>query len=43
MSRIPTLKERIAERLDAWRECGVTTLLCQTRDVETLRLMAELS
>jgi F420-dependent oxidoreductase-like protein len=34
---------RIAERLDAWRECGVTTLLCQTRDVETLRLMAELA
>jgi F420-dependent oxidoreductase-like protein len=35
-------RERIAERLDAWRACGVTTLLCQTRDVETLRLMAEL-
>jgi F420-dependent oxidoreductase-like protein len=33
---------RIAARLDAWRECGVTTLLCQTRDVETMRLMAEL-
>jgi F420-dependent oxidoreductase-like protein len=36
-------RERIAERLDAWRECGVTTLLCQTRDVETMRLMAELA
>jgi len=36
-------RERIAERLDAWRECGVTTLLCQTRDVETIRLMAELA
>jgi F420-dependent oxidoreductase-like protein len=34
-------RERIAERLQAWRECGVTTLLCQTRDVETMRLMAE--
>ena len=33
---------RIAERLDAWRACGVTTLLCQTHDVETLRLMVEL-
>ncbi len=36
-------RERIAERLDAWRTCGVTTLLCQTRDVGTLRLMAELT
>jgi F420-dependent oxidoreductase-like protein len=35
-------RERIAARLDAWRECGVTTLLCQTRDVGTMRLMAEL-
>jgi alkanesulfonate monooxygenase SsuD/methylene tetrahydromethanopterin reductase-like flavin-dependent oxidoreductase (luciferase family) len=34
--------DRIAARLDAWRECGVTTLLCQTRDVGTMRLMAEL-
>jgi F420-dependent oxidoreductase-like protein len=36
-------RDRIAARLDAWRECGVTTLLCQTRDVETMRLMAELA
>jgi alkanesulfonate monooxygenase SsuD/methylene tetrahydromethanopterin reductase-like flavin-dependent oxidoreductase (luciferase family) len=36
-------RERIADRLDAWRACGVTTLLCQIRDVETLRLMAELA
>jgi F420-dependent oxidoreductase-like protein len=36
-------RERIAARLDAWRECGVTTLLCQTRDVETMRMMAELA
>jgi len=36
-------RERIAARLDAWRECGVTTLLCQTREVETMRMMAELA
>ena len=36
-------RDRIAARLDAWRECGVTTLLCQTRDVEAIRLMAELA
>jgi F420-dependent oxidoreductase-like protein len=36
-------RERIADRLSAWRACGVTTLLCQTRDVETIRLMAELA
>jgi F420-dependent oxidoreductase-like protein len=36
-------RERIAERLEAWRACGVTTLLCQTRDVETLRLLAEIA
>jgi F420-dependent oxidoreductase-like protein len=36
-------RERIAARLDAWRECGVTTLLCQTRDVGTMRMMAELA
>jgi len=36
-------RERIAERLEAWRACGVTTLLCQTRDVATMRLMAELA
>ena len=35
-------RERIAERLDAWRRC-VTTLLVQTHDVETLRVMAELA
>ena len=35
-------RDRIADRLDAWRACGVTTLLCQTRDVETMRVMAEL-
>jgi len=35
-------RERIADRLDAWRESGVTTLLVQTRDRGTLRTMAEL-
>jgi F420-dependent oxidoreductase-like protein len=36
-------RERIADRLEAWRACGVTTLLCQTRDVGTLRTLAELA
>ncbi len=35
-------RERIAERLGAWSESGVTTLLVQTHDRETLRAMAEL-
>jgi F420-dependent oxidoreductase-like protein len=35
-------RERIAERLEAWRESGVTTLLVQTHDRATLRAMAEL-
>jgi F420-dependent oxidoreductase-like protein len=35
-------KERIAERLDAWRESGVTTLLVATRDVAALRTVGEL-
>ncbi|MER3412586.1 MAG: LLM class F420-dependent oxidoreductase, partial [Thermoleophilia bacterium] len=35
-------KERVAERLAAWRECGVTTLLVQATDVEALRTLAEL-
>jgi F420-dependent oxidoreductase-like protein len=35
-------RERIADRLDAWRESDVTSLLIQTRDPATLRLMAEL-
>ena len=34
--------ERIRERLAAWRESGVTTLLVQTHDRATLRAMAEL-
>ena len=35
-------RERIADRLEAWRESGVTTLLVQSQDVATLRTMAEL-
>jgi F420-dependent oxidoreductase-like protein len=35
-------RERIADRLAAWRESGVTTLLVATHDRETLRTMAEL-
>ena len=34
-------RERIAERLDAWRESGATTLLISTRDAATLRAVAE--
>lgn len=35
--------ERIRERLEAWRESPVTTLLLSSRDEETLRLMAEIA
>ena len=35
-------RERIADRLYAWRESGATTLLCSTHDVNALRTMAEL-
>ena len=34
-------KERIADRLAAWRESGATTLLVSTRDDATLRALAE--
>jgi F420-dependent oxidoreductase-like protein len=34
--------ERIADRLEAWRESGATTLLVTARDRETLRTMADL-
>ena len=36
-------RARIAERLDAWRESGATTLLISTRDEGTLRAVAELA
>lgn len=33
--------EQVRERLEAWRSAGVTTLLAQVRDVETIRSLAE--
>jgi F420-dependent oxidoreductase-like protein len=36
-------KERMADRLDAWRESGVTTMLVSTRDEKSLRTIAELA
>jgi len=35
-------KEAIADRLEAWQESGVTTLVAGIQDVETLRVLAEL-
>lgn len=35
-------RERIRERLPAWRAAGVTTLICQTPGPDAIRLMAEL-
>ncbi len=35
-------RERIADRLEAWKGSGVTTLLIQAHDPEALRTMAEL-
>ena len=35
--------ERIRDRLEAWRESGATTLLVATRDLVSLRTMAELA
>jgi F420-dependent oxidoreductase-like protein len=36
-------RERIAERLAAWRESGATTMLVSTHDRETVRALAELA
>jgi F420-dependent oxidoreductase-like protein len=36
-------RERIAERLEAWRESGATDLLCTTTQVEALRVLADLA
>jgi F420-dependent oxidoreductase-like protein len=36
-------RERLADRLAAWRESGATTLLVSTRDRETMRALAELT
>ena len=33
--------EHVRERLDVWRESGVTTLLAKARDVRTVRALAE--
>ena len=35
-------KERIRERLGAWRDCGVTTMICGIAQPEAVRVMAEL-
>jgi F420-dependent oxidoreductase-like protein len=35
-------RARIADRLDAWRACGATTLVLQARQPEALQLLAEL-
>jgi len=35
-------RSRIAERLQAWKEAGVTTLICMTADRAALRSLAEL-
>jgi F420-dependent oxidoreductase-like protein len=35
-------RERIAQNLGAWRSAGVTTILCSTSSIETVRTMAEL-
>ncbi len=35
-------RARIADRLDAWRACGTTTLVLQARQPEALQLLAEL-
>ena len=36
-------RPRLAERLSAWEEAGVTTLICSTTDLATLRTMAEIA
>jgi F420-dependent oxidoreductase-like protein len=36
-------RERIADRLAAWRESGATTLLVSTRDARTVEAMAEVA
>ncbi len=36
-------RERIAERLSAWKTCGITTMICGTSDIDAIRAMAELA
>jgi F420-dependent oxidoreductase-like protein len=35
-------RARIADRLEAWKECGVTTVVARARQPEALQLLAEL-
>jgi len=35
-------KERIRDRLAAWRESGITTMICALMQVEALRALAEI-
>lgn len=35
-------RERIAERLAAWKDCGITTMICGTSDINAVRVIAEL-
>lgn len=35
-------RERIAERLQSWKTCGITTMICGTSDINAIRTMAEL-
>ena len=35
-------RDMVRDRLEAWREMGTTTLLVTVRDIETLRVLAEL-
>ena len=36
-------RERIKEKLAAWSEAGVTTLICATGDINAVRTMAEVA
>lgn len=36
-------RERIKDRLAAWREAGVTTLICGANSIDSIRAMAEIS
>ncbi len=35
-------RARIAERLEAWRSCGVTTMICAASSLDAVRTMAEI-
>jgi F420-dependent oxidoreductase-like protein len=36
-------RERISERIEAWKEAGVKTLICATGDINSIRTMAEVA